>query len=307
MEGYLPRQHKAGAFEFCGCTPEEETNMVKILANSACDLTPEMARQCGLTLIPDIVVFSPQEQYRNTVDIDAQEFYRRLPSCQALPTTAHPNLEQYMQAFASVGECDEILCISLTSKMSGAYSTACAARQLMMDQNFPIPITIYDTLEISFGMGILVKEACRMAREGKNVQQIVAELERIRQKVGVYFVMETLEYAKKGGRVGAIRVLAADLLGVKPILMFRDGLVRDIGIVRGYRNGLERVISLYETKAKFGGEVFVFHADRPELAQEVKERLFRIDPLARIQIGWVGSVIGVYTGAGALGIAFMEA
>ena len=285
---------------------EEGSTMVKVVANSACDLTPAVAKELGLTMIPDMLVFSPEEQYRNSVDIGPEEFYRKLAVCETLPTTAHPNLDQCMQAFSSICDCDEILCVSPTSKMSGGYSTACGARQLLMDQGFPIPITVYDSLEISFGMGILVLEACRMAREGLSAREIVEELERIRQKVGVYFVMESLENARKGGRVGAIRVLAADVLKVKPILMFRDGLVRDIGIVRGYRNALERVISMYETKAKFGGDVFVFHADRPELAQEVKRRLEQIDPDARIQIGWVGSVIGVYTGAGALGFAFME-
>ena len=253
-----------------------------------------------------MVVFSPEEQYRNALDLEPEQFYRRLPSCRKLPTTAHPNLDQYMQAFASVGNCEEILCIAPTGKMSGGYSTACAARELWMEQSQTPQVTVYDSQQISFGMGILVQEACRLAREGLCAGEIVNRLEVLRRKAGVYFAMESLEYAQKGGRVGAIRVLAADLLKVKPILTFRDGLVRDIGIVRGYRNAVQRVVSLYKEKARFGGEVFLFHADRESLAQVVRQQLLAIDPEAKIHIGWVGAVIGVYTGTGCLGMAFTE-
>ena len=152
----------------------------------------------------------------------------------------------------------------------------------------------------------MAREAGRMAKAGLSAAQIVDRLDQLRPKVGVYFVMESLENARRGGRVGAIRVLAADLLKVKPILTFRDGLVRDIGIVRGYANAVERVISLYQSKAQYGGEVFLFHADREELAQQVKHRILELDPQAQIRIGWVGAVIGVYTGAGCLGLSFTE-
>lgn len=118
--------------------------------------------------------------------------------------------------------------------------------------------------------------------------------------------MESLENARRGGRVGAIRVLAADLLKVKPILVFRDGLVRDIGIVRGFDNAVSRVLELYSQRAEFGGEVYLFHADRPALAQQCRERLLQIDPAARVTVSWVGAVIGIYTGAGALGLAFAQ-
>lgn len=211
-----------------------------------------------------------------------------------------------MQAFQTVGEGDEVLCLSPTSKMSGAYNTACSARELLKDQGFTTPITVYDSLQVSFGLAVLAREAGRMAKAGLSAAQIVDRLDQLRPKVGVYFVMESLENARRGGRVGAIRVLAADLLKVKPILTFRDGLVRDIGIVRGYANAVERVISLYQSKAQYGGEVFLFHADREELAQQVKQRILELDPQAQIRIGWVGAVIGVYTGAGCLGLSFTE-
>lgn len=280
--------------------------MVKIFTNSVCDLSPQYAQELGVTMIPDMIAFSPEEQYRNTVDIDPPTLYRRLAASEKLPTTSHPNLEQYMQAFQTAQNFDEILCLSLTSKMSGSYNTANSACQLLQEQGFRIPITVYDSLQVSYGLGFLVQAAAGMARQGYTTAQILTALEELRPKVGVYFVMESLQNARKGGRVGAIRVLAADMLKVKPILTFRDGLVRDIGIVRGYDNAVEQVIDKYRQRALFGGEVFLFHADREEMAQRVRARVLEIDPQAKIRIGWVGAVIGIYTGAGCIGMAFHE-
>ena len=280
--------------------------MVKIFTNSVSDLTPQYAQELGVTMIPDIIAFSAEEQYRNNEDIDPPALYRRLAVCQKLPTTSHPNLEQYMQAFRSASDADEILCISLTSKMSGSYGTACSARQLLQEQGFTVPIRVYDSLQVSYGLAFLVRQAARMAQQGNTADQIMEQLDLLRPKVGVYFVMESLENARRGGRVGAIRVLAADLLKVKPILTFRDGLVYDQGVVRGYSKAVDRVLERYRQKAQFGGEVFLFHADRQELAEEVEKRLLEMDPQAKIQIGWVGAVIGIYTGPGCLGLAFQE-
>lgn len=280
--------------------------MVKIFTNSVSDLTPQYAQELGVTMIPDIIAFSAEEQYRNNEEIDPPALYRRLAVCQKLPTTSHPNLEQYMQAFRSASDADEILCISLTSKMSGSYGTACSARQLLQEQGFAVPIRVYDSLQVSYGLAFLVRQAARMAQRGDTADQIMEQLDLLRPKVGVYFVMESLENARRGGRVGAIRVLAADLLKVKPILTFRDGLVYDQGVVRGYSKAVDRVLERYRQKAQFGGEVFLFHADRQELAEEVEKRLLEMDPQAKIQIGWVGAVIGIYTGPGCLGLAFQE-
>lgn len=246
------------------------------------------------------------EQYRNNEQIDPPTLYKKLAQSDELPTTAHPNLDQYMQAFRSVDNGDEILCISLTSKMSGSYNTACSACRLLQEQGFATPIRIYDSLQVSFGLAVLVRQAARLARQGADMAAILAALDELRPRVGVYFVMESLENARRGGRVGAIRVLAADLFKVKPILVFRDGLVRDIGIVRGYDNAVDRVLNLYRERARFGGEVYLFHADRTGLAESVRDRLLQIDPDARITIGWVGAVIGIYTGPGALGLAFEQ-
>ena len=281
--------------------------MVAVVTNSVCDLSPELAEEYGVLMIPDVIIFSESEQFRNNLEIDPPTLFARLPRCEKLPTTAHPNLQLNMDTFRRAAEyADEILCISPTSRMSGAYSTACSSRTLLIEQGFTTPITVYDSLQISFGLGTLVREAAKLAKRGCSAAQIVAELDVIRPKIGVYFAMQSLEYARRGGRVGAIRVLAADLLKVKPILTFRDGLVKDIGVVRGYDNAVARVVELYRKRAAFGGDVFLFHSDREALARKIQQELLEMDPDCRVRIGWVGAVIGVYTGPGCIGFAFLE-
>lgn len=283
--------------------------MVHILTNSVCDLTPQQLEELGVTAIPDTIAFSPTEQYRNNIEIDPPTLYRRLEGCAELPKTAHPNLDQFMQAFreaAAAPSCTELLCLSLTSKMSGSCNTARTAVKLLEEQGFATPVTVYDSQQVSYGLAVLVKEAALLAAQGLTAAEIVEKLEALRPHVGVYFAMESLANARKGGRAGAIRVLAADLLKVKPILVFKDGLVSDIGIVRGFDRAVDRVVDIYREKAVYGGEVYLFHADRAELARNVADRLLAIDPDARITIGWVGAVIGIYTGAGCLGLAFRQ-
>jgi len=279
---------------------------VRIFTNSVSDLSPALAAEYGVTLIPDVIAFGPQEQYLNNIDIDPPTLYQKLAACEKLPTTSHPSLGAYIDAFRTVAAGDEILCINLTSKMSGSYNSACTAKKMLAEQGFAVPITTYDSLQVSFGLCEMVLEAARMANSGAATAEIVAMLDRLRTRMGVYFVMESLANARKGGRVGAIRVLAADLLKVKPVLEFRDGLVRDVGIVRGFDAAVEQVIDRYRKQARYGGEVFLFHADREKLARRVRACLLEIDPAAQIRIEWVGAVIGIYTGAGCIGVAFQE-
>lgn len=284
----------------------QNMSKVRIFTNSVSDISPALAAEEGITLIPDVIAFASGEQYLNNVEIDPPALYEKLAAAEKLPTTSHPNIAQYTEAFSSVGPDEDILCINLTSKMSGSYNTACTAAKLMREQGWQRKIVLYDSLQVSYGLAVLVVQAARMAKQGASVEEIVCMLDEKKTHVGVYFVMESLQNARKGGRAGAIRVLAADLLNVKPVLMFRDGLVRDIGIVRGFQTALEKVIEYCCTRAKRSGEIFVFHADRPELAEYVRQRILEKNPEAVVRIGWVGAVIGIYTGAGCVGTAFLE-
>ncbi|MCI6639977.1 MAG: DegV family protein [Pygmaiobacter massiliensis] len=278
---------------------------VAIFTNSVSDLSPALAQEFGVHLIPDTIIFG-QEQYQNNIDIDPPTLYQKLAGCKKLPTTSHPNVAVYADCFRQAQDADDIICITLTSKMSGSYNTANIAAAMLAEQGFAPHIHLVDSLQVSFGLATLVLSAAKLANQGASAQEILDHIGQIRDRIGVYFVMQSLENARKGGRVGAIRVLAADLLGVKPVLMFRNGLVRDVAIVRGYQESVNRVVQYYRDRAQFGGEVFIFHANRYEEAKKLAQQLRSIDPEIQPRIEWVGAVIGIYTGEGCLGIAFLE-
>ena len=279
---------------------------VQVFTNSASEMSPAIASEFGVTVIPDVVVFSPEEQYLNNVEIDPETFFKKLKGRKKLPTTSHPNAAQYMEAFSSARDCEEILCVALTSKMSGAYSTACTAARMLEEQGFATPITVYDSLQNCYALSIVAMEAAKLASEGKSVKEILPHLDVVRSKIGAYFVVESMDNFRKAGRVGAIRVLAADLLNVKPILMFRDGTVRDVGIVRGFPAAVENILERYHKQAQYGQELFVYHANREALAQQMKQRILEMDPDAKVRVEWIGAIIGAYTGEGCVGLAFHE-
>ena len=279
---------------------------VQVFTNSSSEMSPALAAEFGVLVIPDVVVFSPEEQYLNNVEIDPPAFFQKLQGRKKLPTTSHPNIAQYMDAFSAAGDCDEILFVGLTSKMSGSFSTACTAIRMLQEQGFATPITAYDSLQNCYALCMMALEAARMARAGASVAEITPRLDVLRGRIGAYGVVESMDNFRRAGQVGAIRVLAADLLNVKPILMFRDGTVRDVGIVHGFASAVDNILDRYRKQAQYGEEVFLYHADREALAAQVKERLLAIDPDAKVRVEWIGAIIGAYTGAGCVGLAFHE-
>ena len=278
---------------------------VRIVTHSGCDLSYQEATENNVIMIPDFVFFGT-EQYRNNLDILPEAFYTRLAECEKLPTSAHPSLGDYMDAFRQASDSEEIIFIALTSKMTGAYNSACLAANLLEEEGFSSKIHIYDSLQVSFGAGILVLEAARMAREGYNAQAILSHLDTLVPHIGVFFVMKTLKYAYKGGRVGAISALAADSLGVKPLLVFDNGTVSDLHLNRTLKHGIQAVFKKYQTLAAKDSDVYVFHANNEKGALTLKKLIQDAYPHIEPRIEMVGPVLGIYTGVGCVGMAFRK-
>ena len=274
---------------------------VHIFTNSVSDLSPELAAQYGITLVPDTMIFDGQV-FLNNIDIDPPRFFSMMKQADRLPTSSHPNISQYLDSFRTVREGHEILCIAITSKMSGSFGTAGIAAREMSESG--VRVTVYDSLQVSHGLAMMAIEAAKQAAQGKSCAEICAYLDELRPRVGVYFSMRSLQNAKKGGRVGAIRALAADALGIKPILQFSDGLVRDVGVVRGLPNAREAVFARFSRSVDPAHECFVFHSGNYDEAEALRARILTHFPGMMVHLAWVGAVIGIYTGEGCLGLAY---
>ena len=262
------------------------------------------AENLDVKVLSDIVAFDG-EILRNMTELTSEQFYIRLDKSTSLPTTSHPSVGEYKQFFAEIFEgCDEFLFLSITSKMSGCYSTALVAAEEYTSEHQDKSVYVYDTQQCSHGMAQIVREAARLRDKGYSISEIVEALDEYRNKVGVYFILDTLKYARMGGRVGAIKALAADSMGIKPLLVFEKGVVRDLGVAKNFTDGLSKVLRKYETEADFTKPVTVFHQAAPMRAAQLLEMINEVNPGVEIRVNLVGPVIGVYTGSGGAGLAF---
>ena len=247
---------------------------VRIITHSGCDLSFEEAEKHHVIMIPDIVVFG-EEQLKNNVDILPEEFYRRIRGGE-LPTSAHPSPGDFMDAYEQAEDCEDIIFIAATSKMTGTMSTASVAASLMEDDG--PRIHVFDSRQVSYGQAILVLKAADMAESGYSAQEILDALEEMVPRIGVYFVMDTLSYARKGGRLGAIKALTADALGVKPLLVFGDGTVSDISLNFSFRDGIRSIFKMYRKYYREGTDIFIFHADNLAGATQLRDLILAENP-----------------------------
>ena len=277
----------------------------KVFTNSVSDLPPSFAQEYNVGVVPDIIILNNIE-YLCSVNLNPPELYKMMRGSRALPTTSHPNEYIYANSFRTAEEYDEILCINVTTRMSGSFGTANSTAKALAEEGFKPRIYTYDSRQVSYGMSLMVIEAAKLAKEGKTAQEIMDYLDTIRDKVKVYFVMRSLENAKKGGRVGEIKSLTATLLGIHPILTFREGTIKEIRLMHTFDRAVLRVADYYRKSGSSGKRVFIFHADNEPDALRIRQCVLEYDPQADIHIDWIGAAIGVYAGEGTVGLAFLE-
>lgn len=277
---------------------------VGLITHTGSDMPLEEAESLQIGMVPDKVIFG-EEEYRNMTEITADMFYDKLELADSLPTSSQPSAGDFIRAFQKAAEdSDEILCLMITSKMSGCYEAALSAAQIAKRRGLTVPVYVYDTMQCSHGMAQMVRAAKELADDGFTAEEIMERLTSFRPRVGVYFVLDSLENARKGGRIGAITAKTVSMLGVKPLLSFSEGLVREYGIARNFSGGMNKIVGQF---IKYGDPrlpVTVFHAAAPERAEKLRNLIIEQVPEAVVRIETVGPVIGIYTGTGCAGIAF---
>lgn len=215
--------------------------MIKIVTDSTCDLPPDWLQKFDITVVPFHILFG-LDSFREGVDISPGTFYARIQSEQALPTTAQPAvgvLQQTYQQLSADGS--EIISIHVTSKLSGAWQ---AARLAGSQLNNGSGVYVVDSLTGSVGLGLMVREAARLARTGMPAVDITRTLEARRPQINVFILLKDLRYARMSGRVGALRQTMASLLNVKPIIGVDEGELIALDRVRGERKGISRMLDL---------------------------------------------------------------
>jgi DegV family protein with EDD domain len=276
--------------------------MIKIVTDSTAYLSEVTVMKHDIRVVPLCVHFGDQA-FKEGLELSQEEFYARLKEAPELPTTSQPSAGEFHQVFADLADAGhDILTLTISSKLSGTWNSAMAAKEMLPGAN----ISVVDSLSTSVGLELMVQEAVSMAQNGADSQTIVSQMEAIRDKLRIFFVVDTLEYLAKGGRIGNAKAFLGTVLKVKPILVLEEGAIEPLEQVRSKRKAVARMLDLVEDcvgdhapQAK----VAVTHALVPEEAQTLSQEL--VDRLGTTQpiVAELGPVIGAHTGPGVVGVA----
>ena len=278
---------------------------VKVVTDSTCDLSGDVAQGRGITVIPCNVHFGDQA-YKDGIDLGPDEFYRRLASTPALPTTAQPSVNDFLEVYRPlIAQGDDVVSVHLSAKFSGTLNSAYQAREATgADAG---RIRIVDSRMTSSGLGVLVMEAASLAGEGASLDQVVEEVEGALERTHCYFILDTLQYLQKGGRIGKASAFVGTLLNIKPILTIKDGEAHPLERVRTRERGVRRLGEIIRELAPVR-RLCVTHSTTPEEAQALKEGLAGLAPEGEeVLMCRFGPVVGTYLGPGALGVGLLRA
>lgn len=277
--------------------------MIKIITDSTCDIPQELLSEYQIDTIPSYIIWNGY-QYIDRVTLQPEEFYRRIQTDPIRPTSSQATEVSFSQSFLKAADekADEVICITLSSQMSGTYQAA-----LNASKSAPIPVHVVDSHGPTMMLGWQVLAAARTREAGQTVREILEKVEKIRSKIVLVVGMETLSYISLGGRIGDAAGWLGNLLSVKPIVSInRDsGRIEPVTLVRTHKS---MIAGLFDTFKKKLSNLSLLHVavmhgnDEPEaklLADRVKTELKPVELLMNI----TGPVLGLHTGPGALALA----
>lgn len=278
---------------------------VAIVTDSTAYLPPDLIQRYGITVTPQILIWG-DETFRDGVDIQPQEFYQRLKTAKVMPTTSQVSVVTMQNTFQHlVDNGHEVLGIFISSKLSGTIQSALQAKELMSAAGEKV--TIVDSLTTAMAMGFIVLTAARAAQDGASLRECQQIAEKAREHVGVYFVVDTLEFLHRGGRIGGAQRFLGTALNMKPVLSLRDGRVEAVERIRTKGKAIERVLELVaeDIKGRSPVRLATLHANAAEEAKQLLERASAMFQAAESIFSEVSPVIGTHAGPGTVGLAYM--
>ena len=279
---------------------------VRIIVDSASDISEKEANDLGIIMIPMSINFE-DEEYLDGVDLLPSQFYDKLIESDVLPKTSQVSVYKFEQVFEKcVSAGDEVVAITISSKLSGTYNSAVQA-----SANYPEKVFVVDSLNACIGERLLVQYALRLVDEGKSAKEISEILDSVKSKINVMALLNTLEYLKKGGRISATAAFAGKLISLKPVVAVIDGEVKLVGKALGSRNGGNLLNKLIQDKKGIDFDmpygVIWSGLDDALLKKYVEDsaHLWK-NKTDYIPSYILGGTIGTHVGPGAIGVAFFE-
>jgi DegV family protein with EDD domain len=274
---------------------------VRIVTDSVADLPLKVARELEITVIPLVLRFGA-ETYRDGVDLDANQFYKKLQTTKAFPATSVPPPEAYVEAYDRLAEeAGEILVLTVSARLSATNEVAVQAIGQMKKR---CRVEVVDSETATMAEGFIAIKAAQAAKEGAKLEEVMAVAHQNIPRSNFLAAFDTLEYLRRGGRIGKAAAFLGSVLKVNPLITLKDGLVEPAGRTRSRARAIDR---LYDFAAQYANieEMAVGDTACPEDAEALLERLGAIFPAERIYRSKMTPVIGTHTGPGLLLVAIL--
>ncbi len=276
---------------------------VAIFTDSSPYIPEQIIKENKIHVVPLTVIWG-EENFYDGVDITPVEFYQRLEKAKVMPSTSQPSVADFEVLFRSLHkEGYDILAILISEELSGTISSATQAKKMLPEAN----IEIVNSRTLAMGLGFLVLAAARAANQGASLHECKRLVEKSLEKVGVIFVLDTLEFLHRGGRIGVAKRFMGTLLNVKPVLAIDNGLVVPLDSVRTQKKALEKIVDLIDEKTQDQKNIRLatLHANNPKTAQFVLDLALEKIPAVEQVFSEVSPVIGTHAGPGAVGLAYI--
>ncbi len=276
--------------------------MVAIVTDSTADLPPEIAQKYSIEIVP-LYVHIGDSTFRPGVNLTNEQFIYRLQSSVSMPTTEPPTVQDFQEIYQRLlHKYDQIISIHISKHLSETCQRALAARDALGNPN----IHVMDSMSVSAGLGLIVMEAARRASEGQPVEAIIKQIEAMAIHHRLYFVVNTLEYLHKGGRIGGARALLGTALQMKPILILQGGQIEPLETVRTKPKAVARLRQLVidNLLGRACIHLGIAHCATPDEARRLEADLVSIVEPTRLLFCEIGPVVATHGGPGVLGVAF---
>ena len=275
---------------------------IRITADSTCDLTEELVAERNITVVP-LTVSCAGESYKDGTEIGPDVLYEKIAASGQLAQTSAVNVQDYLDVFgALLKQCDAIVHFTISSDMSACYQNACIAAAELGN------VYVVDSRNLSTGIGHLVLDACDMAAAGTDPAVIQRTLEQKREKLDVSFVVDTLEYLRRGGRCSALAAMGANLLKLHPCIFVKDGAM---GVGKKYRGSLRDCITAYvrdrlaDMDSVDTGRIFITDSGVSQECRDAAEKAVReMGDFGQIIHTRAGCTVSCHCGPGTLGVLF---
>ena len=286
--------------------------MFQIISDSSCDFSPAEAKAHHIEIVPFYITFDQTTHLKEGIDISKEAYFQRLKAKKNLfPQTSQPSPQDYIDAYTPhLDAGKDILSLTISSKVSGSYTSAVLAADMLKEEYPDRTILVMDSLNGSIGQGLILTEIIKMRDKGYSLSEAAALAGEVIKTAKIYFTLDSLEYLRRGGRVGPTTALVGGLLGLRPVLHLVDGTVAQLDSVRGSK----RVMQLMEEgiAAALEGETQHVNLAIGHILREEDAATFKANLEAALHVPIpnpvteVGVTIGTHAGPGALVVAYCK-